>query len=605
MSQSNGRRRTPPDPGRFRMIPLDRLIPTSDNRRDRVTVESVKSLAATMRESGVLQPIVVRPHPDKKGFFEIRAGERRWKAAKVAGLKAIPALVRTLDDPSALAVTLVENTHRLELHPLEEARTIQLAFDRGFDIEAIASKLGCSVRHVARRASLTRLTDAWKQAVRNPESPVSRLSPSHLELVARLPAEAQDRLAAEDFAAVFARGMPPVAVLRNTIDGHLRALSVMPWDVDDDTLVPEVGSCRACAKRSGCHPMLFEHEDAPDADGRISQTDRCLDEACHDRKMVAHLKRVESRIREAHPQVRFVQLGLDRAGPQVTEALGEDIPVLYGPRFVKAREKDAVPVVPISGPRAGKLLFVKQETVPVDLSPTQALKKSERRPLTLAEKQAALLRRRQAYVVGKVAADLRALLQESDATTLVERLRVVKPRLTVERALAMVVAFGTWHRVDGAQSGTPWANFDACATLKDAELIAHAVRNVLPVWVRRMTLVDKTRVDLSFEEARRIGVLLAIDFAALEAEAVQAIPVPKSWESIVDPGIATLTNPVDGGDPGLESDPESESAEEDNSSTTDTEPTPQPRSLVRRRDHRRLTRRQRRQARRRQRSRVG
>src|SRR5262249_28154533 len=141
----------------LRMIALDRLLPTEDNTRRPITQASVESLARSMSRDGVLQPIVVRSHPRKEGHFEIRAGERRWRAAKLPGLKEIPALVKPLDDESARAVTIAENILRENLHPLEEAAGIQRALDQGQDAKKLAARLGKSVAFVLRRASLTQL----------------------------------------------------------------------------------------------------------------------------------------------------------------------------------------------------------------------------------------------------------------------------------------------------------------------------------------------------------------------------------------------------------------------------------------------------------------
>lgn len=93
---------------RIQMIPLDQLVPTTDNGRRPVSNNSLKSLARSIKRNGVLQPILVRPHPEQPDTWEIRAGCRRWRAAKLAGLETIPAIVGKLDDETALAVTITE-----------------------------------------------------------------------------------------------------------------------------------------------------------------------------------------------------------------------------------------------------------------------------------------------------------------------------------------------------------------------------------------------------------------------------------------------------------------------------------------------------------------
>jgi len=515
------------------MIALDKLIPTEDNRRERITVESVKSLGKSLKASGILQPIIVRPHPDKPGFFEIRAGERRWRAAKVAGLAEIPAIVRKLDGPTALAVTLAENIHRKDLHALEESDTIQLAFERGYDIEAIASQLGKPVEYVARRASLTRLIDVWRKAIRSADSPASRFSPAHMELIARLPTDTQQSLAANDLAAVFCRGFPSVDDLRRIIDGGLRTLIVMPWKLDDEFLVPEVGSCLNCSKRSGCHPMLFETEDAP-SNGKASKSDRCLDPACYDRKLVAHVRQQESEARKVHPDLALVQIESNRTSPAVIEAFGEQVPRLYYPKFVKAETKGAAAVMPVDGPRAGKVVFVDRgDATPVKPPPTQGLCKAERQSMTLQERHVKLERRRQAFVVGKVEKVLRELVAEKDLDVLSARLRKADVHLSVKQAFVLMLSFGTCHRVDRPHEGKPWKFFDEWSD-KTSEHVVDAVRVVLPIWIRRLCILDKLRVGEQFEEARQIAGLLSIDLGKLESDAERELPVPKSWANLGD-----------------------------------------------------------------------
>ncbi|MBI1831521.1 MAG: ParB/RepB/Spo0J family partition protein [Planctomycetes bacterium] len=185
------------------MIAIDRLVPTPDNRRKLFSDASLRPLAQSIKSDGLLQPIVVRQHPTQANRFEIRAGERRWRAAKLAGLKEVPIVVRKLDNEQALAVTIAENLLRKDLHPLEEAEAIQLAFEREYDLKAIASRLGKSVGYLARRASLTKLSKAWRAEIMKPNSEASRLSAAHLELIARLPEATQNALADSDALPVF------------------------------------------------------------------------------------------------------------------------------------------------------------------------------------------------------------------------------------------------------------------------------------------------------------------------------------------------------------------------------------------------------------------
>jgi ParB family chromosome partitioning protein len=128
--------------------------------------DELKALTESIREQGVLQPVLLRPQPEAPGRYELVAGERRWQAAQRAGLHEIPALVRKLDDSTTLEVALVENIQRQDLSPLEEAAGYQRLIDE-FDHtqEALAKVVGKSRSHVANTLRLLGLPEAVKTMV--------------------------------------------------------------------------------------------------------------------------------------------------------------------------------------------------------------------------------------------------------------------------------------------------------------------------------------------------------------------------------------------------------------------------------------------------------
>jgi ParB family chromosome partitioning protein len=124
-------------------LAIDRLRPGKYQPRSRMDAASLDELAASIREQGIMQPILVRPV--EGGRFEIIAGERRWRAAQRAGLKEVPALVKAVPDQAALALALIENIQREDLNPLEEAHGIQRLIDEfGLTHEAAAKAVGRS-----------------------------------------------------------------------------------------------------------------------------------------------------------------------------------------------------------------------------------------------------------------------------------------------------------------------------------------------------------------------------------------------------------------------------------------------------------------------------
>jgi len=150
--------------GDFRMIPLAHIIPSSTNPRRQFDAEGIASLAASIRHHGVLQPILVRPSKvasESGARFEIVAGERRFRAAKLAERGEIPARVETLSDEEALQVQIIENLQREDVHPLDEARGFKhLQEVARLALSDIAQRIAKDVRYVARRLALTNLIEA-------------------------------------------------------------------------------------------------------------------------------------------------------------------------------------------------------------------------------------------------------------------------------------------------------------------------------------------------------------------------------------------------------------------------------------------------------------
>jgi ParB family chromosome partitioning protein len=144
------------------------VSPNQYQPREHFDEEALAALAASIREIGVLQPILVRPMPDDK--YEIIAGERRWRAARRAGLTTIPALVRDADDASALEQALVENVHRSDLNPLEEAAAYQqLIEDFKLTHEEVATRVGRSRAAVSNMLRLLQLPPSIQRALQENE----------------------------------------------------------------------------------------------------------------------------------------------------------------------------------------------------------------------------------------------------------------------------------------------------------------------------------------------------------------------------------------------------------------------------------------------------
>ena len=153
-----------PSGEQLQTISIDRLRPGKYQPRTRMDAESLAELALSIREQGIMQPILVRPV--EGGRFEIVAGERRWRAAQQAGLREIPALVKNVPDQSALAVALIENIQREDLNPLEEARGLQRLVDEfGLTHDTAAKAIGRSRSAVSNLLRLNALAPPVQEYV--------------------------------------------------------------------------------------------------------------------------------------------------------------------------------------------------------------------------------------------------------------------------------------------------------------------------------------------------------------------------------------------------------------------------------------------------------
>ena len=139
-------------------IPLGSIRPNARQPRRHLDADGISGLAESVRAQGVVQPIVVRPSEGRT--YELIAGERRWRAARAAGLATIPALVRETDDRESLVLALVENVAREDLSPIEEARAYSLLMDE-FDLSLgeVAERVGRSKPTVSNRIRLLELPE--------------------------------------------------------------------------------------------------------------------------------------------------------------------------------------------------------------------------------------------------------------------------------------------------------------------------------------------------------------------------------------------------------------------------------------------------------------
>ena len=149
-------------------VPLERLEPNPDQPRRTFEPEALEELAASIREKGVIQPLIVRKHPSKPDHYEIVAGERRWRASQIAQLHELPVIVRDFSDTEVLEIAIIENIQRAELNPLEEALGYRQLMDRfGHTQERLAEALSKSRSHIANLLRLLQLPDDLQDMLRD------------------------------------------------------------------------------------------------------------------------------------------------------------------------------------------------------------------------------------------------------------------------------------------------------------------------------------------------------------------------------------------------------------------------------------------------------
>jgi ParB family chromosome partitioning protein len=139
-------------------VPVDQIHPNASQPRKRFDADAVSGLAESIRSQGLIQPVVVRPRLE--GGYELIAGERRWRAAREAGITTVPAVVRDADDRDTLLLGLVENVAREDLSPIEEGRGYAVLIDEfGLSLGEIAERVGKSKPTVSNRIRLLELPD--------------------------------------------------------------------------------------------------------------------------------------------------------------------------------------------------------------------------------------------------------------------------------------------------------------------------------------------------------------------------------------------------------------------------------------------------------------
>lgn len=269
-------------------VPLEQLHPSPLNPRK--SFRAIDDLAESMKQEGVLQALLVRPNKDG---FEIVFGERRFRAAKKAGLKTVPASVKEMTDVEAFTAMLIENTQRADMHPLEECDAFhEMTTKHGKTVAQAAADLGLPPAHLYTRLRLYPLCPSARKHYL-----AGDMTGQVAELLARIPnVELQERATKEvmkqaetynnDLGGYVKQPMAAGAARRHLIEHYTLRLADAPFNTKDAKLVETAGACDACPKRTANQKELF-------AD--IGKDDLCLDPECFEQKRAVAFELVKAK----------------------------------------------------------------------------------------------------------------------------------------------------------------------------------------------------------------------------------------------------------------------------------------------------------------------
>jgi ParB/RepB/Spo0J family partition protein len=268
----------------------------------------LEELADSIKEKGVITPILVTPDLQNDGRFVLIAGERRYRASLIAGQETIPSYIREMTPEQAFDAQMIENLQREDIHPLREAKGYSYMMEQNQTLTTaeIAARVGKSESYVIQRLKLNDLVHAAKQDFMH-----DRMTLGHALILAKLTPELQ-RECIEEHKHNDSYGT--VAELQDYVNRNImKNLTAAPFDKKDPELYKKAGACVTCPKRSGCSPLLFSD---------IKEQDRCMDSTCFWIKFQNHLIHKTKEIVETQPDVVFLR-AYNEPIDQVQEILTE------------------------------------------------------------------------------------------------------------------------------------------------------------------------------------------------------------------------------------------------------------------------------------------
>lgn len=527
------------------MIKAGQLTPSPHNPRREMSAQGLAELADSIRQLGVLEPLLVRP---KGKGFEILAGHRRCAAAKQAGITELPCLVHEIDDKTAIEITVTENLQREQLTPLEEAKGLASLEKAGWNHETMAAELGKSGTWVARRMSLLNLAPEILKAIdagvleikarwgKSEYGNVDKWPARTLEMLAALPADTQMVLLQHMLTEETAQMLMPEDVKRGQ-GKIMHVLSAAPFDKADVTLNPKQGACTACDLRASCRKSLFD--DAPEAEaGKIPRNDRCLNPVCFKIKLDEHNKRKIAEVKAKHGAVRIVSEDYNKR-----ETMKLEYPAVvynsYG-EWENARQDEPGAVYEydidsgkgrwIKRRKAGRT-GVTESSGPTPLK-TRRLELQQRRMAWIIKKIHDHVEKQDAFPAdgrwGTIPAQLLAL-----ACFGVAHAARQDPgdKVVIGRGVGKDITADPWQLVEdlvrrGAQTCSRGSDDGEQLAFMLYDHLGGVLLSRTRVWGGSFRSIDVGKVE---PECRHVCDVFCLDYDAIKAQAEQELPEPPGW----------------------------------------------------------------------------
>jgi len=495
-------------------IPRAKLhVSKLNTRQPKPRDPAVKSLAKSLAEFGQTTPLIVRPHPDKKGEFEIGAGARRSVAAGVAKLDSLACVVRDLDDKTFEELILIENLQREDPDPKAEADLLErLVGGREVepgDLAALAARCGKPESWVARRLRLLDLSPAMRKEWRGGEldgAPVEMM-----EFLGSLPREVQDELA-ENGELDCCRTRKEA---KEIVDKRYTCrLDAAPFPLDDERFFGECGES-GCASDSSAQPLLF-------GDFEQSKCGRCLNRACFNDRLMKWRTHVLTEIERGEEGLVYFSRNyagkMELADGRTVHPLQQwELASKHKLKTGRKADKGSRRAIDLSNPDKPRSVYL----VPMSAagSGAGAVASDTTAPEVPTDKAGERRDKLQARRWAKV---LEALTERLRATGV----EAVTPNGDV---LKLAAVFGlSYSRTFRDDS---WEHFDKHSL---AELEESAWGGLVGVFESRLLCGKVGDVPTVLPEMRRVAALIGFDLAAAKLAADTVLPPPKSWGDGID-----------------------------------------------------------------------